>query len=268
MSLGTEFRVGRQWEARIARAQQVEEQQTSAKGVLNFYTMVLEFQRDLARSSTARLKPELPLREQVDLSLATAKLPALFDLAAQYAPDLLAARASALRGADDRRRHELMRSALSRPTCLEDPLEDFFARSCLQPLAENLQFQMPMDRNYNQSVCPACAGHPQASVLRPEGEGARRWLLCSFCLREWLFRRVVCPWCGEQDKEKLPYYSAEAVAHVRIEACDVCKKYLKAVDLSRNGHALPVVDEVATAVLDVWASEHGYRKIVPNLMGF
>jgi formate dehydrogenase maturation protein FdhE len=29
-----------------------------------------------------------------------------------------------------------------------------------------------------------------------------------------------------------------------------------------------VVDEIATAPLDLWAVEHGYRKIQPNLMGF
>jgi formate dehydrogenase maturation protein FdhE len=35
-----------------------------------------------------------------------------------------------------------------------------------------------------------------------------------------------------------------------------------------DGLAVPLVDEVATAALDVWAMERGFNKISPNLMGF
>ena len=39
-----------------------------------------------------------------------------------------------------------------------------------------------------------------------------------------------------------------------VEACDSCHCYLKSVDLTVNGLAVPVVDELATAAaLDVWA---------------
>jgi formate dehydrogenase maturation protein FdhE len=39
------------------------------------------------------------------------------------------------------------------------------------------------------------------------------------------------------------------------------------VDLTRLGFAIPLVDEVAAAALDVWANEHGYAKIELNLVG-
>jgi formate dehydrogenase maturation protein FdhE len=39
------------------------------------------------------------------------------------------------------------------------------------------------------------------------------------------------------------------------------------VDLTRLGHAQPLVDEVAAAPLDLWAVEHGYTKIALNLIG-
>jgi len=52
-----------------------------------------------------------------------------------------------------------------------------------------------------------------------------------------------------------------------VEACDSCKTYIKSVDLTKNGHAEPVVDEIAAAALDFWAKEHGYEKIELNLMG-
>ena len=50
-----------------------------------------------------------------------------------------------------------------------------------------------------------------------------------------------------------------------MEACDTCQCYLKAVDLTRDGNAVPEVDEIAALPLDMWAMEHGYRKIAPNL---
>jgi formate dehydrogenase maturation protein FdhE len=55
---------------------------------------------------------------------------------------------------------------------------------------------------------------------------------------------------------------------VRVEACDTCHYYLKSIDLTVDGLAIPLVDEVATVPLDLWAGEHGYKKAEANLMGF
>ena len=117
-------------------------------------------------------------------------------------------------------------------------------------------------------MCPVCGARPQAAVLRPEGDGGKRFLLCSLCLTEWEFRRILCPVCGEEDYQKLPRYSAEDRAAARVEACDTCHFYLKSIDLTVDGHAVPLVDEVATVPLDLWAEEHGYKKAERNLMGF
>jgi len=91
--------------------------------------------------------------------------------------------------------------------------------------------------------------------------------MCSFCLAEWEFRRIVCPGCGEENNAKLPVYTASAFDYIRVECCDTCHAYLKAVDLTRNGLAEPMVDEMAAAPLDLWAQEHGYLKLQQNLMG-
>ena len=49
--------------------------------------------------------------------------------------------------------------------------------------------------------------------------------------------------------------------HVCVEACDSCGRYIKAVDLTVDGRAVPLVDEIATLPLNIWAEEHGYSKI-------
>ncbi len=115
--------------------------------------------------------------------------------------------------------------------------------------------------------CPRCGSPPVLAILRPEGDGGKRFLLCSRCDTEWEFRRLVCPACGEEDGGKLPVYIAEEFPHVRVEACDSCRRYVKCIDLTRNGLAVPVADEIASVALDLWARENGYTKLQLNLLG-
>jgi FdhE protein len=160
---------------------------------------------------------------------------------------------------------ELVRRSAPNPA-EGDPMHAFYSRVMAQADAEERAHHAKIAASV-QPVCPFCGEKPVAAVLRPEGDGAKRFLLCSLCFTEWEFRRLLCPNCGEEDKEKLPVYTAEEFPHVRVEACDTCKVYLKAVDLTKNGLAVPEVDELASVVLDIWASEHGYTKLQTNLFG-
>jgi FdhE protein len=160
---------------------------------------------------------------------------------------------------------ELVRRSAPNPA-EGDPMHAFYSRIMSQADAEERAHHAKIAVSV-QPVCPFCGEKPVAAVLRPEGDGAKRFLLCSLCFTEWEFRRLLCPNCGEEDKEKLPVYTAEEFTHVRVEACDTCKVYLKAVDLTKNGLAVPEVDELASVVLDIWASEHGYTKLQTNLFG-
>jgi FdhE protein len=77
----------------------------------------------------------------------------------------------------------------------------------------------------------------------------------------------LCPACGEEDVHKLAVYTAKEVSHVRVEACEACHSYIKTVDLTKDGHAVPVVDELATIPLNLWATEQGYLKLQNNFLG-
>lgn len=259
--------IQQRWETRIQRAKELQETEHAFGAALRLYEHVLRVQREIAFASRSTFKLGAPLRKQIDVSFACSKLPLILAVAQKEGPEPLRDRATRLCDQSETWA-PLFQSALSFDQSNQNDMDDFFIRACLQPIAENLQCQMPPDRNYSGSVCPACGGLPQLAVLRPEGEGASRYLVCSFCWREWLFRRVLCPFCGEEDKEKLPRYSADQCDYVHVEACDRCLRYLKAVDMTVDGHAVPLVDEAATAVLDVWAADHRYTKPVPNLVGF
>jgi FdhE protein len=235
---------------------------------LHFYHLILEFQAEISSRSKQVINPNVPLRAQIDVAAVVSEMPALLSLSDQHGPESLRAAAHQWNLSKEHKWIQAIQSALDpdRPP-LAGP-EDFFTRACLQPLAENLQLQLVEDIYTGNNVCPACGGLPQMAVLQPEGDAAGRWLVCSFCLRQWAFRRLICPWCREEDKEKLPRYSSEEWPAVHVEACDTCRRYVKAIDLTVNGLAVPLIDETALSVLDVWATERGYTKIVPNLMGF
>jgi formate dehydrogenase accessory protein FdhE len=120
---------------------------------------------------------------------------------------------------------------------------------------------------HDAASMPALRKSAARGVLRPEGDGGKRYLFCALCSHEWEFRRIVCVACGEEDEKKQAVYIAKEIGHVRVEACDTCHFYLKTVDLTKDGHAIPIVDELAAIPLDLWAAEHGYRKIHTNLIG-
>lgn len=148
-----------------------------------------------------------------------------------------------------------------------DP-ESLLAWMFLQPFAEYLADHGKTDlRETAPQFCPQCAARPVAGVLRPEGDGAKRSLICALCATEWAIGRIVCPACGETEVEKLAVYTAAEFPYVRVEACDTCRQYVKTVDLTKNGLAVPIVDELATLPLNLWAQEHGYVKLQANLLG-
>jgi FdhE protein len=104
-------------------------------------------------------------------------------------------------------------------------------------------------------------------VLRPEGEGAKRSLVCSFCRTEWDYLRIACPACDERREEKLCVYTTPKFGAVRVEACGTCRAYTLTIDLTKNGLMVPEVDALAALPLTLWAEEEGYQKATRGALG-
>ena len=263
----------RSWDQRIARAAELGQLWSYATEVLGFYGAITSFQKGLERvliSCEYKLSGNgSSLPEEFDTFLLLPKLQSFLSVVQNAGPPGLAQAARELGEA----RAERWTEILSQYWTAEDqdftPEERFMARALLQPVAEYLAQAADFDTstNYGRSVCPFCGRKPSSGVLRPEGDGAKRSLVCSFCSTEWQYRRVLCPGCGETDLHKLPIYTAEEFVHVRVESCDSCHAFIKTIDLSKNGHADPIVDEIAAIPLTLWAEEKGYRKLQTNLLG-
>ena len=129
----------------------------------------------------------------------------------------------------------------------DEGLRRFTALAVLQPYVEYLALRADVSAPaVRRPVCPFCGSKPLVGVLRPEGEGAKRSLVCSFCYTEWDYVRIACPACEESRDEKMCIYTAAKFELIRVEACETCKTYIKTVDLTKSGLAIPEVDELAS----------------------
>ena len=268
---------GTPYDARIRRAEFLIPRQPFAAEPLRFFITVSKFQRDVSAKIPETwggqpvVLPKKGVRSELNLVLLLPHFPAFLALVKQHAPGPLAAAAESF----SRENSSTWIAAFAdywalggRESRTKDPREEFLRRAFLQPYAEFVAARTPKPPlATTPNVCPLCGARPLLGVLRPEGDGGKRFLLCSFCSCEWDFRRILCPTCGEEQETKLPVYVAEQFPHIRVECCDTCKFYLRTVDLTKDGHAVPLVDDLAAIPLTLWAHEHGYSRLQPNLLG-
>ena len=110
---------------------------------------------------------------------------------------------------------------------------------------------------WRRGYCPICGGNPDFTFL--EKEYGARWLLCSRCDFEWLFQRLECPYCGNQEQSTLAFFTDDKELY-RLHVCERCKCYLKAIDLRKaESEVLLPLERLYTIDLDSQAKEYGYR---------
>jgi FdhE protein len=109
--------------------------------------------------------------------------------------------------------------------------------------------------DWTRGYCPVCGGEPDLAVITPAAE---RLLICSRCLARWRFDQIMCPFCRNDDRSRITSFTSRD-GRYRLQACDVCERYLKAYD-ARNASrpVMPAVDSVATLPLDAAAMQRGY----------
>jgi FdhE protein len=113
---------------------------------------------------------------------------------------------------------------------------------------------------WHKGYCPLCGSFPELSFLK-EKEG-QRWLKCSLCGHEWRFMRTRCPFCENDDHEKMELYFVEGREHERAELCFQCKRYI--VNIDTRKFAEEVVTEVAAIgmlYLDILAQGKGFLPV-------
>jgi FdhE protein len=227
------------------------------------------------RSPDSDRRPPHAVAEALDLETVLGAIPAFLVWLPRVAPVRLAESAADLRRLDRDQWLHLVHSYLAddgQDLDRDDYVLRFVVEAVLQPFVEQAAIdeagrRPPQPSASGQARCPFCNALPVVGVLREEGHGAKRTLVCSLCLMEREYLRVVCPSCGEQQFDALPVYTADELEYLRIEACDHCHRYLKTIDLTKDGLAVPLVDDIASVSLDLWARDRGYVRLRANLLG-
>ena len=125
--------------------------------------------------------------------------------------------------------------------------------SCAAQLSEYLD----KDAVWNQGYCPVCGNLPGLSLL---GDKGQRALYCSFCWHHWMAERIYCPFCSTKEAEKLSYLYNEEEPEYRVDLCDHCRKYIKAVDVRQAERIVyPPLEQIVTLHLDIQAQEKGFE---------
>lgn len=268
---------GAEYDARIQRAGRLASPRSAATEFLEFYKHVAAFQKLLraniaaATEGKAGSPPPAKLREELDFNVLLPHFRGYLSVIEQHAPAALAESARQFASLPSESWIASLESYWRHAGIYDQQVgafAQFLPRAFLQPYAEFRAALVPRAPQLTTPrLCPACGSRPLLGILRPEGDGGKRFLLCSFCLQEWEFRRILCATCGEEAEDKLPVYIAEDTPHVRVEACDTCKFYLRTIDLTKDGNAIPLVDDLAAIPHTLWANEQGYSRLQPNLLG-
>jgi FdhE protein len=252
------------WDDRRKRAEELSERHDFAREQLRLYLALLEGQE----RAFERARADRPAVDELAAYIVRVSL-----------PDVMGATTSA--GTEKLREAALLRfhegdlerlvSAWLRGEA-QDATDTFLARASAAPVLEALpEVAGALPIAGEERYCPVCGGPPQVSVFTDTAEAlvtGQRHLVCARCAAEWAFPRMTCVACGETESARLVVLAdKDQLPHLRVDACERCKRYIITVDLRLEPRAVPLVDELAAIPLDLVAAERGFTKVTPNLMG-
>lgn len=141
-------------------------------------------------------------------------------------------------------------------------LIDLFVEESLRPELEYIADKygkIVAKSGWTEGYCPICGKEPKIGEIRGEEEG-KRYLFCHQCGYKWNFRRIKCPFCGNEEQHSLAYFAVEGEEHYRVDVCNKCRRYIKIVELSKTAEEINLdVEDIATLHLDMLAYEEGYN---------
>ncbi len=264
----------------LDRLQEWRESSGAPPELVEFYGRLLDIQRKAEQEADAsplnvnairdRLNTGLPALKldelQLDWSLAQRTFIELFALFSEY-PELFGELDGSLgevtpsglkKVADEWLGGE--RTLLAQPaTGVGQQLLEYIIQAALRPLMLSYSRLVSghVDRElWRRNYCPVCGGSPDFAYL--EKERGARWLVCSRCDTEWLFQRLECPWCGNQDQKTLGYFTDDEALY-RLYVCERCKNYIKAIDLRRTEEQFVAsLERLFTLSIDAQAQDYGF----------
>jgi FdhE protein len=114
------------------------------------------------------------------------------------------------------------------------------------------------DAAWPHGHCPTCGALPVMAQLATHEAGRERRLACGCCRTRWKFRRIGCPYCGNDEPATLDLLEVEGEAALRLDTCQACKGYVKTV--AQDGDSDLLLADWTTIHLDALARERGFER--------
>jgi len=151
-------------------------------------------------------------------------------------------------------------------------LPRFLALSSLAPSLMRLHAALA-DRLRTNEVwphghCPLCGNPPLIGKLA--GKEGFRYHSCSLCRLEYRVPRLGCPFCQEQNGDKLSVLTADNQPGYAAHVCRNCKNYIKLADFREYAGriSLPALDDLESLPLDMLAQQQGFKRLTFSAWGF
>ena len=124
----------------------------------------------------------------------------------------------------------------------------------------NRHWARSIAKGWTEGYCPVCGAWPAFAEVR--GIERSRYFRCGRCGSEWQARCLFCPYCGMTDHNELVSLVPEqSGSNSVIDACKRCLGYAKTfTTLQGSPPAKILLDDLATAHLDIAALEQGYKR--------
>jgi FdhE protein len=148
--------------------------------------------------------------------------------------------------------------------------EAFQAVTALIPLpllhACNRRWASSRSPSWTEGYCPICGAWPAFAEVR--GIERSRYFRCGRCGSDWQARALFCPYCGMTNhNELLSLVPEKNGSNSVIDACKRCLGYAKTFTVLQGSPAAKILlDDLATAHLDVAALDQGYKR--PQGVGY
>lgn len=150
----------------------------------------------------------------------------------------------------------------------------FLAQASLSPFVHAFSLYLGAERGHDASSiwvhghCPHCGSLPFMGELH--GESGLRLHTCSFCLLTYRAKRLQCPFCLEEDSQKLSMFTADTETGYQAHICRSCNRYIKLADfrsLADRSYE-PALDDALSLPLDMLAQRQGFTRSTQSAWGF
>lgn len=115
------------------------------------------------------------------------------------------------------------------------------------------------DFNWSERYCPVCGQLPALGQLIRKKKGRERELICGCCQMHWKYKRIGCPYCGNDDTKTLNIIEIQEITNLPIDTCDNCKGYLKTFLHEDEGSF--IFTDWSTLHLDYIGKKNGFQRM-------